>query len=167
MFLFVCLFKDNPMCKHWHAHAGHAGSGGVWCIILSLLAQFPLLVFLTFATTESQNNLNLTRPYQRTDFTRSNFMLQHCCWSSCDSSCSLWPAATKALWEQLLGLTPCFGAIAPGSPVPLGRYYCQTYWQTCCFSRWSMADLPLHRCRYLVHNALEKESKTLIWYIRH
>lgn len=40
------------MCKHWHAHAGHAGSGGVWCIILSLLVQFLLLVFLTFATTE-------------------------------------------------------------------------------------------------------------------
>lgn len=126
----------------------------------SCCSQFSLfpLTFSTFAATE-RVQINWTA-YIPTfaEGTSCDFMLQHCCWSRCCLSCSVWPAAMMALWEQLPGSTPCSCATAPGNPRPLERNYSQTYWQTCCSCWRSMTGLPLHRCRYLGRNTLKKKK---------
>lgn len=65
-------------------------------------------------------------------------------------------------WELLLELTPYSCASAPDSPVPQEMSCCQTCWQTCCSWWWSMADLPAHIHRHLLHNGLEKKETVLL-----
>lgn len=138
-------------------------SGSAQCIILPL-SFFFLLTFLTFTVIERVQIIWAACNLTFVEDTNSDFMLQHCYWSSCYLSCSVWPVAMMALWEQLPGSTPCCCATAPGSPVPLERYYFQTYWQTCCSCWWSMAGLPLHRYRCLVRNALENDNNNLVFF---
>ena len=101
-------------------------------------------------------------------FDMQNFMFQDYCWSSCCCfGLPLWLAAMIAVWEQLFGLIPCSCATAPCSPLPLERYYCQIYWQTCCSDWWATAGLSSHRYRYLVRNALEKRWQQYCFYLWH